>query len=150
MFGLKFMIILMNKFNKVSHITFQPYKFRQGLRFTLFLIFHRSQELWSESFVGIYFLDISWIVLAYSRILSLHIPRNFVQEVPFFLWFRKYRVCISDDILTTPSDFFRYFTPSPDKLWAEIPTGTLLSPYTHFPIYYSLMNLKFYARSTKR
>jgi hypothetical protein len=57
MFGLKFLIKLMIEFNKVSHITFLPYKFRQGLISTLFLIFYRSQELWSESSVGVYFLQ---------------------------------------------------------------------------------------------
>jgi len=57
MFDLTFMIILMTKFNKVSHITFLPYKFRQGLRSNWFLIFHRSQKWWSESSVGGYFLQ---------------------------------------------------------------------------------------------
>jgi hypothetical protein len=70
MFGLKFMIILMKKFNKVSHITFQPYKFRQGLRFTLFLISHRSQELWSDRLS----------VFIFSTFLGslLHIPEYFL------------------------------------------------------------------------
>ena len=137
MFDLTFMIMLMTKFNKVSRITFLPYKFRQGLRSTLFLIFHRSQEWCSESSVVVYFLQHSSVHSCIFQNIHCIYLEIFFKKCLFLFNSGSTRLEFRSTNLLHQM-FSRYSTTSPDKLCLETQTGPRISPCTHPSIYYSL------------